>query len=293
MPSTAADAGPTADLRQQISSFLNGFTAETTPGAAAKIADYRAHLRPGTTVYITFLPGSNFDDTFAVAGRLKEEGFNPVPHFAARSIPDRAFLEDKLARLTGEVGIDQALIIGGAVDNPVGDFTDSMQVLDTGLFDRFGITRIGLAGHPEGSPDIADEAIAQALAWKNGFAERSDAEFYLVTQFCFEAGPVIAWDRRIQAEGNRLPVYIGIPGLASLKALIGHAKACGVDGVQATSMEDLTEKLNAAVKAQMEEGKTTFIEVMTNQELGEPFRRDAMKAPVAVAGIDPADMRAQ
>ena len=71
----------------------------------------------------------------------------------------------------------------------------------------------------------------------------------------------------------------------------GIARACGLEGVQATSMIDLTEKLNAAIKAQMEEGKTTFIEVMTNQELGEPFRRDAMKRPVAVAGIDPADMR--
>ena len=58
-------------------------------------------------------------------------------------------------------------------------------------------------------------------------------------------------------------------------------------------MDDLTEKLNTAVKAQMEAGKTTFIEVLVNQELGEPFRRDAMKAPVVVAGIDKADMRPQ
>ena len=73
----------------------------------------------------------------------------------------------------------------------------------------------------------------------------------------------------------------------------GIARACGIEGVQATSMNDLTEKLSDAIKAQMEEGKTTFIEVLTNQELGEPFRRDAMKKPVAVAGIDPADMRPQ
>jgi sulfoacetaldehyde acetyltransferase len=70
----------------------------------------------------------------------------------------------------------------------------------------------------------------------------------------------------------------------------GIAKACGLDGVTATSMDDLNKKLTAAIKAQMKEGKTTFIEVMTNQELGEPFRRDAMKKPVSVAGIDKADM---
>ena len=71
------------------------------------------------------------------------------------------------------------------------------------------------------------------------------------------------------------------------------AKACGMEGVQAATPEDLTEKLSVAIKAQMEEGKTTFIEVLNNKELGEPFRRDAMKKPVVVASIDNADMRPQ
>jgi sulfoacetaldehyde acetyltransferase len=71
------------------------------------------------------------------------------------------------------------------------------------------------------------------------------------------------------------------------------AEACGVKGVKAENMEDLTNALNTAVKEQMEDNLTTFIEVVLNQELGEPFRRDAMKAPVAVAGIDAKDMRSQ
>lgn len=71
------------------------------------------------------------------------------------------------------------------------------------------------------------------------------------------------------------------------------AKACGVEGVQVSSMDELTDALDRAVKAQMEEGKTTFIEVLLNQELGEPFRRDAMKKPVSVAGISRDDMRPQ
>jgi sulfoacetaldehyde acetyltransferase len=71
------------------------------------------------------------------------------------------------------------------------------------------------------------------------------------------------------------------------------AKACGVVGVQVTGMDELTDALDAAIKAQMNDGKTTFIEVLLNQELGEPFRRDAMKKPVAVAGISRDDMRPQ
>ena len=230
--------------KQSIIELLSGFTAETTPAAAAKIADYRVHLPPGATVYITFLPGSKFADTVAVAIRLRREGFIPVPHVAARSMPNRAFLEENLARLTGEAGVDQALLVGGAVSQPLGEFSDTMQLLDTGLFDKYGVGRIGVAGHPEGSPDIPDVQIRAALAWKNAFAERTGASMYIVTQFCFEAAPVIAWDRRIQAEGNRLPVYIGIPGLASLKALIGHARACGVG----PSMRFLTRQARNVAK---------------------------------------------
>lgn len=81
--------------------------------------------------------------------------------------------------------------------------------------------------------------------------------------------------------------------LAQEVSYAGVAKACGVEGVQVSSMDELTDALDRAVKAQMEEGKTTFIEVLLNQELGEPFRRDAMKKPVSVAGISRDDMRPQ
>jgi methylenetetrahydrofolate reductase (NADPH) len=215
-------------MKQHVMDFVRGFSAETTPGAAAKISDYRALLRPGTTVYITFLPGSDFDDTIAVARRLRAEGFIPVPHIAARSIAGHRHLDEHLRRLSAEADVDQVLCIGGAVDRPLGEFADTMQLLDSGLLDRHGIRRIGVAGHPEGSPDIADAAIESALEWKNRFHQRSDADLHLVTQFCFEAAPVIEWDRRIRAAGNVLPIHIGVPGLASIKALIAHAKACGV-----------------------------------------------------------------
>ena len=71
------------------------------------------------------------------------------------------------------------------------------------------------------------------------------------------------------------------------------AIACGVKGVKANSMKEMTEKLSTALKDQMENGESTFIEVVLNQELGEPFRRDAMKAPVPVAGINKDDMQLQ
>jgi methylenetetrahydrofolate reductase (NADPH) len=216
------------DQRQQVADFMARFTLETTPGSAAKLPDFREHLRPGCTVYITFLPGAHFDATVAVARRLRDEGFNPVPHLAARSVPNMAVFEQHLQRITAEAGVTQVLLIGGSITNPLGDVSDTMQLLATGLLDKYGIRKIGVAGHPEGSPDIPDQAIKAALAWKNDYARRTGAELYLVTQFCFEAEPIIRWDRLIQAEGNTLPIHIGIPGLATVKTLLAHARACGV-----------------------------------------------------------------
>jgi 5,10-methylenetetrahydrofolate reductase len=215
------------DECKEIADFLSGFSIEVTPRGAAKIENFRSILRPGASVYITFLKGSDFNDTIGLAERLRREGFNPIPHFAARSLPNRAFVEDSLRKLRDRADIQQVLLIAGGGPQ-IGDFSDTMKLLETGLLDRFGIRRIGVAGHPEGSPDISDAAIRSALAWKNDFAERSNAHFYIVTQFCFEAEPIIAWDKRIQAEGNRLPIHIGIPGLASIRTLAAHAKACGV-----------------------------------------------------------------
>jgi methylenetetrahydrofolate reductase (NADPH) len=214
--------------KRQIIDFVTDFTIETTPGSALKIPDYREHLRPGTKVAVTFLPGSDFADTITTAVRLKAEGFDPLPHFAARSIPSEALLETWLKQLQDQVGITEVVALGGAVDKPLGPFDSSMALLETGLFDKYAIRKIGVAGHPEGSPDISDQAIKEALAWKNAFAERSGAEIYIATQFCFEAAPIIAWDRAIQSQGNKLPIHIGVPGLATIKTLLNHARACGV-----------------------------------------------------------------
>jgi methylenetetrahydrofolate reductase (NADPH) len=160
--------------------------------------------------------------------RLKEEGFNPVPHFAARSIPSANFLAENLASLQGETGVTEGLLIGGGITHPVGDFSSSMEVLQTGLFEKYGMQKMGLAGHPEGSPDISLAECALAIKQKNEYAKQTDMQLYLVTQFAFEAAPVFAWEQAIRAVGNQLPVHIGVPGLATIKTLMRHAAHCGV-----------------------------------------------------------------
>lgn len=255
-----------ADEQQRISDFMTGFTIETTPGSAAKIPDYRALIRPGTTVAVTFLPGSDFADTVAVCKRLKGEGFLPAPHFAARSIPSKADFEGYLTRLQGEVGVEEVVALAGAVPSPLGPFESSMDLLKTGLFEKHGIRRIGVAGHPEGSPDISDALILQALKWKNDYAANSEAKFYIATQFCFEAKPIVAWDKAMQAEGNRLPIHIGVPGLATLKTLLGHAKACGIGN----SMRLLTKQAKNVAKLLVVNQPDELVRDLANYKATDP-----------------------
>lgn len=233
--------------KQLIEAFFSNFTLETTPGAAKKISRYNDHIRAGTRIYITFLPGSDFNDTIDLAIRLRKEGFEPIPHLAARSIPDKAFLENAIKRCVEEAGTERFLVIGGGVDEPIGEYRCSAQILESGLLDKYHVKSVGLAGHPEGNPDISDENIEKALTFKNAFAERTDINCYLVTQFCFEAEPIIAWDKALRAAGNQLPIHIGIPGLASLKSLIAHSKACGVGA----SMRFLTKQAKSLSKLLM------------------------------------------
>ena len=174
-----------------IVDFMKTCTVEVTPGGAAKIESFPEILREGTTVYVTFLPGSDFADTVKTVRRLRDEGMAPVPHFAARSIPSHDFLEENLKMLQGECAVEEALLIGGGVDNPVGEFHCSMQVLETGLFEKYGIKKLGVAGHPEGTPDIKPEDVSKAIQEKNAYAKSTDMELYIATQFCFEAAPII------------------------------------------------------------------------------------------------------
>lgn len=219
-----------ADRTAALAPFLAGWSIEVTPRTAAKVADFRAILPPGTRVYIAHIEGTPIADMVATARRLAAEGFPVMPHFPARIIHDRATLADWIARYRGEAGVGQALLLGGGVTSPAGEFHSSMQLIETGLFD--GFNRLHVAGHPEGNrdidPDGGERVVMQALRWKQAFAERSDAQMAIVTQFCFDAGPVLDWAGRLAAAGITLPVHIGVAGPAKLQTLLKFAVSCGV-----------------------------------------------------------------
>lgn len=221
----SSDTGAVAD-------FIGGYSIEVMPRTAEKIEDFRAILPPGTRVYIAHIEGTPIEDMVTTAARIAGEGFPVMPHFPARIIRDKAELADWIARYQGEAGVTQALLLGGGVKVPAGDFHSSMQLIETGLFDAAGFDRLHVAGHPEGNRDIdadgGERIVMEALRWKQDFASRTDAAMAITTQFAFEAGPVIDWAARVKAAGVDLPIHIGIAGPAKLQTLIKFAMACGV-----------------------------------------------------------------
>jgi methylenetetrahydrofolate reductase (NADPH) len=219
-----------AGVSPEVEAFLKGYSIEVMPRTAEKVEDFRDLLPAGTRVYIAHIEGTPIEDMVATARRLHAEGFPVMPHIPARIIKDKTMLADWLARYKGEADVKQALLLGGGVATPAGDFDNSMQLIETGLFD--GFERLHVAGHPEGNKDIdpdgSDRNVMEALRWKQAFAQRTDAKIAMATQFCFEAKPVIAWVDRLKAEGIDLPVHIGVAGPAKLQTLIKFAIACGV-----------------------------------------------------------------
>ncbi len=223
---------PSLPTNPDVEAFLRGYSIEVMPRTAEKITDFTSLLPKGTRVYIAHIEGTPIEDMVATAKRLNADGYPVMPHFPARIIKDAATLQDWIARYQGEADVDQALLLAGGVTTPHGDFESSMQLLESGLFDKAGFTRLHVAGHPEGNRDIdpkgGDQNVMDALRWKAKFDETTDAEMALATQFAFEAKPIIAWADSLKDAGINIPIHIGIAGPAKLQTLIKFAIACGV-----------------------------------------------------------------
>ncbi len=216
-----------AGLAAAIVDLLRDFSIEVTPRQAAKVDSFAALLPPGTRVFVTFVPGETVDAVLPVIDRLAREGMRPVPHVAARNLIAEATFQH-LVRGAYACGAREALVIGGGARRPAGPYASSLDLLESGLFEGLGYTRLHVAGHPEGSPDIPDAELARALLAKNAWSARSGVPLEIVTQFTFDGAGLCAWERRIRAAGNRLPVRAGLAGPASVTSLLKYARMCGV-----------------------------------------------------------------
>ncbi|MEO0408483.1 MAG: hypothetical protein AAF289_14140, partial [Cyanobacteria bacterium P01_A01_bin.135] len=160
-----------------------------------------AALPPVAEVSVTFLPGSHYRDVVDQAARLRQQGFDPIPHIPARSIRSFRELQKFVARLRAEADVRQVLLIGGSLPAPAGPYSCAFDLLETGLFEGL---RVGVAGHPEGMPQLSPAECDRILALKNAYACDTGTEMFIVTQWCLDAEAIAAWLKRIQTF-NTLP----------------------------------------------------------------------------------------
>jgi methylenetetrahydrofolate reductase (NADPH) len=212
--------------------FLTDYSIEVTPNAAIKIDNFAEVLPKNTRIYIAHIEGTPFEDMIKTAKKINDEGFIPMPHFPARIIKNKSILQDWVNQYSNEANVSEALIIAGGANKPYGDFDSSIQLIETGIFDKASFKRLHVAGHPEGNididPDKSNKIVDEALSWKNEFAKRSDAKMAITTQFCFDSKSVIKWVNRLEDMGIDLPVHIGIAGPAKLQTLLRYSIECGV-----------------------------------------------------------------
>ena len=210
-----------------VKNFLQSYTIETTPNVYTKYGSFSDFLDKSHDVYITYLPDENSSNVINTAKKLKEEGYEVIPHLPARSILNENELEKYVGELANESGCSKILIIGGG-GSQAGSISSTMDVLKSDFLSKFNYNFVGVAGHPEGSPDISNQNLDLAIKEKNSFAKNVDFKMYIATQFFFEARSLIEWEKHLTTLGNNLPIHAGIPGPASIKTLINYARSCGI-----------------------------------------------------------------
>jgi len=193
-----------------------------------QLGELRERFAPGTEVTITFLPGDNIRTNAETAAALRRAGFEPVPHIAAREIASREVLNDFVARLRSEADIRRVLLIAGDVAGHRGPFKSSRDVAATGLLEAHGIRRVSVAGHPEGHPFLDQAATFRGLQAWSDWGQAAGIRVDVVTQFCFEAAPILNFLGELKARQIALPVIIGLAGPATPATLTKFALRCGV-----------------------------------------------------------------
>lgn len=189
------------------------------------IADRLVHIPRHCFVGISCSPTFGLEPTIALVEQLKaqpdESQLKVIPHIAARMVRDKSHLKDTLSRLEA-AGVKRVFVPSGDAKKPIGKYSDSLQLLrDMAEIDH-SITDVGVTAYPEGHPLINEQELARFLQEKQALAT------YMVTQMCFDPSSIINWLNSTRQAGVRLPVWIGLPGVADLTKLIPLSFRIGV-----------------------------------------------------------------
>ena len=232
------------DLKGRIVGFMREASTEITPSEEERLPELAAILAAGTAVYVAHTPNAGFADVIRAALAAQRAGFLATPHIAVRRVPDRQTLKRGLADLRAG-GVAHILLIAGDAPRPMGEFSCTMDVLESRLLEQSGIVQIGVAGHPEGHNAVDADRLWGALEAKQAWAAGSGHRMHIVTQFGLDGGAFKRWERELMRRRIRLPVRLGIAGPAPLLKLAHFAIQCGIGA----SMRALMRNLSAAAQS--------------------------------------------
>jgi methylenetetrahydrofolate reductase (NADPH) len=246
VPKPSRDAAP-------LAAFMRGWSLEATLPKPAEIEALKGTLAPGTEVYLSAIPAESHEHLVESSKHVRRAGFEPVPHVAARNYRDRAALDDMLARVRGEADVRRVLVIGGDRDQSAGPYTDALSVIQSGALQAHGIKAISIGSYPDGHPRIPDHVLARALADKLAAAESAAFDVNIVSQFCFDEDRIVAWIKRLRAQGFTGRIRVGLAGPANVTTLLKFAQRCGVRASAHGLMRNVGLALQALGRATPEE----------------------------------------
>jgi methylenetetrahydrofolate reductase (NADPH) len=226
VPSSAAD--PAETVRGRIVDLAHEASYEVSARDDKGIDAAIARLAPGTRVSVTWLPADDDDNRVIASRKLRNAGFEPVPHIAARMVTSEDHLQRLLGRLCDDAGVTQLLVISGDVNQASGPFGDSAALIASPAFRQAALRHIWLGGYPEGHPKVDDTTLDATLDAKIETIGSLGMTPGVITQFCFDADPILRWMVAFRRRNADVPVRIGLAGPAGIRTLLRFAAICGV-----------------------------------------------------------------
>ena len=215
-------------MKNSLMRVMENWSIETTMPKPADIEALRTHLPSGKRVYLSALPDTPPGQLAEQIRQIANAGFEPVPHLVVRNFTSRDQMMGFLRTLHLEARVRRVLVVAGDRGVPAGPFSSALQFIDSGILQEIGISQIGIAGYPEGHPNISHEDLSDALQAKVVAARCQQLEVEVVTQFSFDAKAIMSWLFNLRHHFPELPVRIGLAGPATRKTLFKFALRCGV-----------------------------------------------------------------
>jgi methylenetetrahydrofolate reductase (NADPH) len=207
--------------------LIDKVSLELLPEHAAKFDPACSSFAPGSFVFLTHIPGKPLNAQREAVEIVREKGFEPVPHLAARNFASVDEYVNHLRELTRR-GAKSVLMIGGNPSNEKTAMESAIELLRHPVVGETGLERVFIGGHPEGHPVIAQETLRAALIEKVSLGQTLGLETSIVTQFGFDGIGMANWARNLRRDGIDIPIRFGVAGVTSLPKLIKFAMLCGV-----------------------------------------------------------------